>query len=157
MNDVRNALFGRPGKGGRDLGSLNIQRGRDLGIPNYNQARTAYGLKPKAKFSEVTSNKRLARQLKYLYGTPDEIDLLIGCLVEDHVSGASVGELLGEILVEQFDRLMHGDKFFYQNDPDLSRRNLQGIVRLDAMKLSDIIRSNTGARFRIGTNVFFAQ
>lgn len=157
VNDVRNALFGRPGKGGSDLGSLNIQRGRDLGIPNYNQARVAYGLKPKATFSEVTSNSGLARNLKRLYGTPDNIDLLIGCLAEDHISGASVGELLGEILVEQFDRLMHGDKFFYLNDPDLTQRNLQGIIRLDSMKLSDIIRFNTGARFEIGTNMFFAH
>ena len=104
VNDVRNALFGKPGKGGMDLGSLNIQRGRDFGLPFYNEARKAYGLRPKKTFSQVTSDGDLAGKLRRLYGSPDEMDLWVGALAEKHVAGASVGELLGAILVEQFDR-----------------------------------------------------
>ncbi len=35
ISDVRNFLFGSPGEGGLDLGSLNIQRGRDHGLSDY--------------------------------------------------------------------------------------------------------------------------
>lgn len=44
IDDVRNFLFGEPGLGGFDLVSLNIQRGRDHGLPSYNQAREDIGL-----------------------------------------------------------------------------------------------------------------
>ena len=39
IDEVRNFLFGSPGAGGFDLAALNIQRGRDHGIPDYNSTR----------------------------------------------------------------------------------------------------------------------
>ncbi|MCA9057522.1 MAG: peroxidase family protein, partial [Planctomycetaceae bacterium] len=43
VEDVRSFLFGAPGSGGLDLEALNIQRGRDHGLPDYNTVRSAYG------------------------------------------------------------------------------------------------------------------
>jgi peroxidase len=37
-----------------DLGALDIQRGRDHGMPTYNQLRQAYGLAPKPDFKSIT-------------------------------------------------------------------------------------------------------
>lgn len=56
VDDVRDFLFGPPGAGGFDLASLNIQRGRDHGLPSYNQTRAALGLATNATFSEVSSD-----------------------------------------------------------------------------------------------------
>ena len=40
-----------------DLGAVDIKRARDHGIPTYNELRGAYGLEPKASFSEVTGEE----------------------------------------------------------------------------------------------------
>ena len=56
VDDVRNFLFGVPGAGGFDLASLNIQRGRDHGLPGYNQVRRDYGLSPAQSFADMSSD-----------------------------------------------------------------------------------------------------
>jgi Animal haem peroxidase len=39
-----------------DLGSLDVQRGFDTGMPSYNELRKAYGLAPQKTFNEVTGD-----------------------------------------------------------------------------------------------------
>lgn len=102
IDDVRNFLFGPPGAGGLDLVSLNIQRGRDHGLADYNQVRMDLGLQPVTSFEQITSDPELAAVLEQTYGSVDEIDLWVGGLAEDHVTGASMGETFSAIIVDQF-------------------------------------------------------
>lgn len=53
VDALRNFLFGEPGQGGFDLAALNIQRGRDHGLADYNSVRAAYGLNPVTRKSGV--------------------------------------------------------------------------------------------------------
>ena len=139
IDDVRNFLFGPPGSGGFDLVSLNIQRGRDHGLADYNSAREAYGLARVSSFAEITSDAALQQKLASLYGSVDDIDLFVGGLAEDQVAGAMVGELVLTILTDQFERLRDGDSFWYQN-----RFDENALRTLDQTTLSDIIVRNTG-------------
>jgi hypothetical protein len=41
-------------QGVQDLGAIDVQRGRDHGMPSYNQMRAAYGLAPKTSFRAIT-------------------------------------------------------------------------------------------------------
>ncbi|MCA8988293.1 MAG: peroxidase, partial [Planctomycetaceae bacterium] len=112
VDDVRNFLFGPPGSGGFDLASLNIQRGRDHGLADYNQTRVDYGLAPVTSFEEISSNPDVVAALQSVYSSVDEIDVWVGMLAEDHVVGSSVGELMRTVLVDQFTRMRDGDRYW---------------------------------------------
>ncbi len=147
VDDVRNFLFGPPGAGGFDLASLNIQRGRDHGIPGYNQARRELGLTPVNDFSEFPADSSVQSALASIYPSVEEIDLWVGGIAEDHVTGSSLGETFTAIWVDQFTRLRDGDRFWYENDPALQVALTdigQDINWLKNTLLSDIIVRNTG-------------
>jgi len=150
IDDVRNFLFGPPGSGGLDLVTLNIQRGRDHGLTDYNTVRQAFGLSPVLDFDQITDNTALADTLAAMYGDVSDIDPWVGMLAEDHYRDAAVGETIFTILVQQFEALRDGDRFFYLNDSDLTADDL---AMLESTTLADIISHNTGVAFDT-SNVF---
>lgn len=52
-SDVRNMLFGPMEFSRRDLAAINIMRGRDNGLPDYNEVRKCYGLPKVSQWSEI--------------------------------------------------------------------------------------------------------
>lgn len=149
VGGLRNFLFGPPGAGGFDLASLNIQRGRDHGLADYNQTRAAYGLPRVTAFAQITKDVSLQSKLASLYGNVDTIDLWIGGLCEDHAPGSSVGPTFQRIIADQFERIRDGDSNWYALK--FAGPQLQEIERT---RLSDIIRRNTEIT-KIQDNVFF--
>ncbi|MEL6930476.1 MAG: peroxidase family protein [Cyanobacteria bacterium J06600_6] len=139
IDDVRNLLFnfgGRPS--GRDLLAINIERGRINGISDYNTVRAAYGLSKVSSFEQITDDLEVQESLEELYGDVDNIDLFIGLLAEDHVSGAAVGETFQTIIAQQFDNLRSGDRLYYENIFSESE-----IEAIESVTLTDIIQRHT--------------
>jgi hypothetical protein len=135
---VRNFLFGPPGAGGFDLAALNLQRGRDHGLPDYNSARVALGLPARSSFEAISSDPEIRQRLQNAYGDVWSIDAWVGGLAEDPVPGALVGELIMTVVVDQFERLRDGDRFWYErvfHGPELRR--------LERTTLGRVIRRNT--------------
>lgn len=116
VDSLRNFLFGAPGQGGLDLASLNIQRGRDHGLADYNTTRVALGLPAVTSFAQITSDLTLQQSLQSVYGTVNDIDLWVGGLAEDHLRGSSLGPTFQRIVGDQFTRSRDGDRFFFQRD-----------------------------------------
>ncbi|MEZ6064804.1 MAG: peroxidase family protein [Planctomycetaceae bacterium] len=143
IDDVRNFLFGPPGAGGLDLVSLNLQRGRDHGLPDYNTLREAYGLPRVSSFEQISSDPVVRSNLQAAYGSVDNIDPWLGGLAEDHAPGASVGPLVQAALADQFTRLLAGDNFSHLVDPDLRQPLVQSVVDLNNCSLANVIRRNT--------------
>jgi len=139
VDGLRNFLFGTPGAGGLDLASLNIQRGRDHGLSDYNSTRAALGLGKVTSFSQITSDPALASQLQAVYGSVDNVDLWVGGLAENHLPGSAMGATFQRIIADQFTRTRDGDRFWYQRD--LAGEDLK---RVEGTRLVDIIRRNSG-------------
>ncbi len=154
VDDIRNFLFGNPGDGGFDLVALNIQRGRDHGLPNYNETRKKLGLEPKTDFSEVTESPELQDKLADVHGNVDNVDVYIGGLAEDPLPGSMLGELFHTIVTLQFEALRDGDRFWYQHT--LSQDELRKMEG-EGTRLADIIRRNTDIGDEISDNVFIVE
>jgi peroxidase len=144
VDGVRNMLFAQGSPVGLDLASLNIERGRDHGIADYNTVRDAYGLPEAATFADITSDPQLQAALATVYDNDvNNVDLWVGALAEDHVAGTSVGELILTGLVDQFTRLRDGDRFFYIGDEDLQTAEVQSLVDFSSFSFMDLLNWDT--------------
>ncbi len=156
IDNLRNFLFAAPGAPsafGLDLAALNIQRGRDHGLPDYNTIRKQFRNRGADDFRDITSDRRLRDRLEQAYNTVDNVDAWVGLLAEDHERGTSLGATLLAILEEQFERLRDGDFFYFENDPGLNNRDRDEISRIS---LSDVIERNTIIS-GLQSNVFRSQ
>lgn len=155
VDDLRNFLFGPPGAGGFDLASLNIQRGRDLGLPSYNDMRETMGFERADGFEDITADINLQQALFKAYGDVNDIDLWVGGLAEDPLAeeGSQLGPLFQKILALQFAGLRDHDRFWYKRDLTRAERKL-----VKNTTLSKIIRANTKIKKReIPKNVFYVR
>ena len=159
IDDVRNFLFGPPGAGGFDLASLNIQRGRDHGLPSYSEVHDQLFGTSISSFSDLGSaglglfDDSIVALLENAYDSVDQIDLWIGGiseLADDH--GGLLGPTLTALLVDQFGRTRDGDRFFYLNGDQLEH-----LLVIDptfgSTLLSDVILRNSGIT-SLQSNVF---
>ena len=155
VDGIRNFLFGLPGSGGFDLAALNIQRGRDHGLPDYNKVRKAFGLKQVKSFADITSDGDTQAALATAYaGSVNDIDLVSGGLAEDPRPGALLGETYYRIIRDQFTRLRDGDRFWYQNGQFTNEE----VEMMEKTTLKDIIIRNTNLdATEIQDNVFIVN
>ncbi len=149
VDDVRNFLFGPPGSGGLDLAALNIQRGRDHGLPSYNAARRHLGLRPARDFRDVHPDPAVHQRLAAVYASVDDVDLWVGGLCEPHVPGAMVGPVFHLILRDQFIRLRDGDRFWHEA---VLAPELMKLVAGES--LASVIRRNTAIGDELPDEVF---
>ncbi len=151
VEDVRSFLFAPDGSFGLDLASINIQRGRDLGVASYNDLREAFGLERAEDFSGVTSDAEIAATLSDLYDSVDDLDAWIGGLAEDPADGGILGETFSAVIVDQFLRLRDGDAYW----SEAGYLNKSDVKALWDTTLADVIAANTGIEHQ-QEDVFFA-
>lgn len=141
VGSLRNFLFNNnPVLGGLDLAAINIQRGRERGLPDYNTVRESLGLDRKEEFIEICIDETQAQVLEAVYGDIDQLDPWVGMLAEDHLPGSKFGELINVIMGDQFDALRTGDRYYYEHDLHLSDSYL---TIVNGSSFSEVIKRNT--------------
>ena len=98
---------------GMDLAALNIQRGRDHGLPTYTVFRNfcleKFGITPEPDFQNDITHARIMK----LYGSVDNADLWLAGLAERRLPGGLLGATFSCIFGLTFQGLRDGDRFFY--------------------------------------------
>uniref|UniRef100_A0A8C9ZPM8 Peroxidasin n=1 Tax=Sander lucioperca TaxID=283035 RepID=A0A8C9ZPM8_SANLU len=137
-----------------DLAAMNIQRGRDHGIPPYNDYRTFCNLTSAQTFDDLRNeikNPTVRDKLQRLYGSPLNIDLFPALMAEDLVPGSRLGPTLMCLLATQFKRLQDGDRFWYENPGVFSPAQL---TQLKQASLARVLCDNGDNITRVQQDVF---
>ncbi|XP_057598664.1 thyroid peroxidase [Hippopotamus amphibius kiboko] len=158
MNEeLTERLFVLSDSGTLDLASINLQRGRDHGLPGYNEWRKFCGLsrlETRADLSAATANGSAADRILDVYRHPDNIDVWLGGLAESVLPGARTGPLFACIIGKQMKALRDGDRFWWENREVFTEAQRRELGR---HSLSRVICDNTGLShvprdaFRVGT------
>ena len=156
--DLRGQVFGPLDFSHHDVLAINMQRARDHGLPDFNSARMAYGLDPVTQFEglnplygvveEVT---RSIENLRKVYNNDISKCDMWACGLAETVPfdfsdlvgvPAGPGELFSEVVFDQFMRIRHGDRFWYENyeaNGILSQHEFQTIQNLTIKKVLQLI------------------
>ena len=170
IEDIRSFLFHTHTSNAQtscmDLAALNIQRGRDHGIHTCKTLWNEIMNRDLCTFDQLTPDSDVQAALRLAYPKPDdsatcdnvdEVDAWVCGLAEKHVPGASVGELNGKIIKDQFERIMKADPYFYKWDKYVNEKKdaLKDIWDMDTVTLAKVIQENTNSNINPGKNVFF--
>ena len=115
VEELRNHLFEKENGGGLDLVAMNIQRGRDHGLPGYNKYRQICMGSKADTWTDLRSSilPEHITSLQRMYKSIDDVDLFVGGFLEQPHQDSLVGPLFKCIIGDQFARLKKGDRFFY--------------------------------------------
>ncbi|XP_060868199.1 peroxidase-like [Metopolophium dirhodum] len=143
---ISNFMFHKHDNGGNiDLLSVDIQRGRDVGVPQYTKMRKWCGLPEICSFEDLSKiiSKDDVKKLKKLYTTVDEIDLIVGALLELPVDGGTVGPTAQCLVAEAFYRIRFGDRYFVDMAGQPGSYSPEKLSSLKRMDLSCVICATT--------------
>lgn len=141
-----------------DLTAINIERGRDHGLPPYVKFRELCGAGEANFFTDLltTTTQVNIKKLKQVYATVKDIDLFPGGLTEFPAEGSAIGFTYTCLLTRMFKILREGDRFWYE------RSNSVGFTlpQLDEIRKTSLARvycDNTASIIFIQPKVFRPQ
>ncbi|XP_029468653.1 myeloperoxidase-like [Rhinatrema bivittatum] len=155
-DELRERLFVLFKRIGLDLAAINMQRGREHGLPGYNAWRKFCGLsqpRNRNELGNVLQNNDLARKFLNLYGSPNNIDIWMGGVAEPFGPDGRLGPLLSCLIGTQFRNTRDGDRFYFENNGVFTRNQVQALERVT---LSHIICKNTRIT-QVPRNVFLGN
>ncbi|XP_078681743.1 myeloperoxidase-like [Branchiostoma floridae x Branchiostoma belcheri] len=139
---------------GLDLAALNIQRGRDHGLPGYNAWRVRCGLPRANNFDELAfeiPDCFTRKRLENVYSHVDDIDVFVGGLAEESVPGGVVGPTFACLIGLQFQNLRKGDRFWFECPGQFTAAQLAEIRKTS---LARILCDNTDGTTHMQPDVF---
>jgi len=106
-----------PGNPFFDMGTVDIVRARERGIPRYNEFRRQLGLHPITCFEDLSDDAAAIARIKAVYGPNpadvEKLDLMVGTLAEGHRPDYfGFGETMFQIFILNATRRLQADRFY---------------------------------------------
>lgn len=129
---------------GYDIFSLDIQRGRDHGLPPYISYRNLCGLPEVSKFEDLSDvmSPEIIASLSHVYNSPRDIDLIVGGISEKPAEDSLFGPTLSCIVADQFLRTRRGDRYFYTNENQPAPFSVSQLREIEKVTLARIFCDN---------------
>ncbi|KAE8751415.1 hypothetical protein FOCC_FOCC001989 [Frankliniella occidentalis] len=159
-SSITNKMFRGRNAFGSDLMSVDIQRGREHGLPSYNEYREHCRLRRAESFDDFndTISAENIALLRKVYDNHDDVDFLVGGLLEQIDDRNPLATITSPtfrcVIVQQFKRWKRGDRFFF----DLNKREFgfspAQLQELRKVTMSRLICDNTPGVTTIPDDVF---
>uniref|UniRef100_A0A1B6MCZ0 Peroxidase n=1 Tax=Graphocephala atropunctata TaxID=36148 RepID=A0A1B6MCZ0_9HEMI len=153
---LTNLLFKSTKEFGTDLESIDMQRGRDHGLPNYNDFRVACGRPKAVRFKDLLDvmTEKAVSQLAAKYQRVGDVDLYVGGMLETQASEALVGPTFQCIIGEQFRRWRNGDRFYFEFANQPGSFTLEQVKEIRKITLAELFCLNGDKISRMQPDVF---
>ncbi|XP_011344830.1 peroxidase-like isoform X2 [Ooceraea biroi] len=155
--DMTSKLYTRNGNDlGLDAISLDIQRGRDHGLPGYNYYRKYCGLPAAKSFDDFLDYipTEMVRKLRTTYSHPNDVDLIVGGMAERSADDSMVGPTFRCLIYEQFSRSRRTDRFFYDSATQPHPLTPEQLLQMHNVSLARIFCDNGDNITHMQRNVF---
>ncbi|XP_004924228.3 peroxidase [Bombyx mori] len=139
-----------------DVVSSDIMKGRDLGLPPYNDYRRLCGLPVAKKFKDLLRWMRSEQveAMSLQYESTEDIDLMAGIIAEWPAKDAVVGPTLRCIMATQMKRWRRADRFWYENDIHPGALTQDQLVEIRKISMAKIMCDHGDQVEDIQPNVF---
>ena len=141
---------------GLDLASLNIQRGRDHGIPPH--VTWQRWAQRECNISSDFENQLTFIRLLQTYGSLETVDLWVGGLAEERLQGSLLGATFACIFAKTFGPIRHGDRFYYENEePEAALFTAEQRAAIENASISRVICDNSDNIQEIQAKGFYSN
>lgn len=117
---------------------------RDFRLQPFNAYRRRFGLRPYRNWDALTGDPALSKALRELYGTPDQLEFVVGLFAEKHEGGSSFGDLLRTMVaVDAFSQVFTNPLLSAECRGQADAFGSVGVAIIEETKnLRDIVRRN---------------
>ena len=122
-----------------DLGTIDIARDRERGVPRYNDFRERLRKKRVTRFEDLTDDPELAEEIRDVYDDDiDRVDLQVGMLAEPLPPGFGFSDTAFRIFILMASRRLKSDRFF-TNDYSEDVYTPEGLAWVEGNSMVDVL------------------
>jgi hypothetical protein len=122
-----------------DIGTIDILRDRERGVPRYNDFREKLRKPRLTRFEDISANPQWAREIQEIYdGDLDAVDLQVGLLAEEPPKGFGFSDTAFRIFILMASRRLKSDRFF-TNDYTPAVYTPEGLEWVERSTMVDVL------------------